>query len=145
MVKLPPLVAVPFGVVTEIGPVVAPAGTLAWISVPLVKRKSLEGVPLNVTEVAPVKFVPLITIGNVLTLAPVGVKPVIVGGPEAVPTETETSALRIAGGGGSGGGVCGQKPGVQSPLPCATTRTVYVPASITWNVYEKEVTLVFAP
>src|SRR2546422_11630385 len=71
------LVAVPPGVVTLSGPVVAPAGTVAWIAVAEVTVK-LVLTPLNVTAVAPVKFVPL-----VVTLAPtdplVGVKPVIVG------------------------------------------------------------------
>src|SRR2546428_13849850 len=71
------LVAVPSGVVTLSGPVVAPAGTVAWIAVAEVTVK-LALTPLNVTAVAPVKFVPLI-----VTLVPtgplVGVKPVIVG------------------------------------------------------------------
>jgi hypothetical protein len=76
-VKLLPLVAVPPGVVTLSGPVVAPAGTVAWIAVADVTVK-LAAVPLNVTDVAPVKFVPLI-----VTFVPsgplAGVKPEIVG------------------------------------------------------------------
>src|SRR2546426_11520292 len=71
------LVAVPPGVVTLSCPVVAPADTVAWIAVPEVTVK-LALTPLNVTAVAPVKFVPLI-----VTLVPtgplVGVKLVSVG------------------------------------------------------------------
>ena len=72
------LVAVPPGVVTLSGPVVAPVGTVAWIAVAEVTVK-LALNPLNVTDVAPVKLVPLI-----VTLVPtgplVGVKLVTVGG-----------------------------------------------------------------
>src|SRR2546427_13290492 len=77
-VKLLALLAVPAEVVTLIGPVVAPAGTLAVIVVaePTVK---LALVPLNSTAVAVVKFVPLI-----VTLVPTGplagAKLAIVGG-----------------------------------------------------------------
>jgi len=53
------LVAVPPGVVTLSGPVVAPAGTVAWIAVSEVTAK-LAPRPLNATAVAPVKLVPLI-------------------------------------------------------------------------------------
>src|SRR5207245_1511781 len=71
------LVAVPPGVVTLSGPVVAPAGTVARIAVSEVTVK-VALTPLNVTEVAPVSFVPLI-----VTLVPtgqlVGGKPVMVG------------------------------------------------------------------
>jgi hypothetical protein len=76
-VKLLVLLAVPKGVVTLSSPVVAPAGTVAWISAAEVTVK-LAPTVLKVTEVAPVKFVPLI-----VTLVPtdplVGEKPVIVG------------------------------------------------------------------
>ncbi len=76
-VKLLALVAVPPGAVTLSGPVVAPVGTVAWIDVAVVTVNVAE-VPLNVTAVAPVKFVPLI-----VTLVPtsplVGEKVVIVG------------------------------------------------------------------
>src|SRR5947208_4679450 len=77
-VKLLALLAVPSGVVTPIGPLVAPAGTVAVIVVaePTVK---LALVPLNSTALAPVKLVPLI-----VTLVPTGplpgVKLVMVGG-----------------------------------------------------------------
>ena len=71
------LVAVPPGVVTLSGPDVAPAGTVVWIAVSELTVK-LAFTPLNLTAVAPVKFVPLI-----VTLVPtgplVGVKLVIVG------------------------------------------------------------------
>jgi hypothetical protein len=48
----PELVAVPLGVVTEIGPVVAPFGTVAWSS-ESESTVNAAGVPLNLTEVAP--------------------------------------------------------------------------------------------
>src|SRR6185503_16026541 len=77
-VKLAALVAVPPGVVTLTGPVVAPAGTVAWIAEAEVTVKLAALTPLNRTAVAPVKFVPVI-----VTLVPtgplVGVKLVIVG------------------------------------------------------------------
>src|SRR5256885_10786787 len=72
------LVADPPGVVTLSRPVVAPAGTVAWIAVAELTVK-LALTPLNATAVAPVKFVPLM-----VTLIPtgplVGAKLVIVGG-----------------------------------------------------------------
>ena len=52
------LVAVPPGVVTARGPVVAAAGSVPWIAVAEVTVK-LALTPLKVTAVAPVKFVPL--------------------------------------------------------------------------------------
>src|SRR5438874_1418434 len=53
------LAPIPDGVVTEIGPVVAPGGTVAviWLSEFTVNPAAA---PLNVTEVAPVKALPLI-------------------------------------------------------------------------------------
>ena len=57
-VKLVELVPVPFGVWTEIVPVVAPAGTCAVMSVALFTTNVASEVPLNLTLVAPVKFVP---------------------------------------------------------------------------------------
>ena len=57
-VKLDTDVAVPFGVVTEIFPVDAPLGTVAAIWVELV-TVNVAAVPLNATEVAPMKFAPL--------------------------------------------------------------------------------------
>jgi len=50
---------VPFGVVTVIGPVVAPAGTVAVICVSESSVQLVAAVSLNLTEVAPVKLLPL--------------------------------------------------------------------------------------
>src|SRR5436853_5220832 len=76
--KLAALLAVPPGVVTLIGPLVAPAGTVAVIAVAEFTVK-LALVPLNSTAEAPVKLVPLM-----VTLVPTGplpgVKLEIVGG-----------------------------------------------------------------
>ena len=85
------LVAVPAGVVTATGPDVAPAGTVAWMAVAELTVK-LALVPLNVTAVAPLKFVPLID-----TLVPTGplegVKLVIAGsGPAGSPP---SHAMRV--------------------------------------------------
>src|SRR5438477_3960540 len=77
-VKLAALLAVPPGVVTLIGPLEAPAGTVAVIAVAEFTVK-LALVPLNSTAEAPVKLVPLM-----VTLVPTGplpgVKLEIVGG-----------------------------------------------------------------
>jgi hypothetical protein len=78
-VKLVVLVTEPAEVVTLIGPVVAPAGTVAVI---LVDETTLNIAvrPLKVTLVAPVKFVPVIE--TVVPTGPkVGVNEVIVGAP----------------------------------------------------------------
>ena len=53
------LFANPVGTVTVIGPLVAPIGTVAVIDVALLTVKA-AAVPLKLTEVAPVKFVPVI-------------------------------------------------------------------------------------
>ncbi|HVS31709.1 MAG TPA: hypothetical protein VMS98_09660 [Thermoanaerobaculia bacterium] len=78
------LVAAPAGVVTVIGPVVAPAGTVVEICVSLLTR-NVAVTPLNFTDVVPLKLLPLI-----LTDAPgaaaAGKNPLIVGGPEMVKT-----------------------------------------------------------
>jgi hypothetical protein len=78
-VKIEVLVAVPPGVVTLIVPVVAPVGTVTVICVPaLFTVNPVALTLLNFTEVAPVRFVPVIA-----TLVPtgpkVGVNDVIVG------------------------------------------------------------------
>lgn len=71
------LVAVPAGVVTAIGPVLAPLGTVALIDVSEM-TEYVATTPLNVTAVAPVKCVPVID--TVAPAAPlVGVKDEIVG------------------------------------------------------------------
>jgi hypothetical protein len=78
-VKLLGLVAVPAGVVTLIGPVVAPSGTTAVI---LVDEFTVDValMPLKVTPIGvPVKRVPVI-VTKVPTPPLVGVKPVTVGG-----------------------------------------------------------------
>ncbi|HMI52156.1 MAG TPA: hypothetical protein VK525_11625 [Candidatus Saccharimonadales bacterium] len=76
-VKVPAELVAPLGVVSEIFPVVAPAGTVAVICVALLTTK-VEEVPLNVSEVVPAKFVPVTT-----TLVPAvpdcGAKELIVG------------------------------------------------------------------
>src|ERR1044071_470068 len=99
MVKALELVPVPEGVVTEMVPVVAPAGTVAviWVS-ELIVNEAL--VPLNFTLVAPVNEAPLIT-----TIAPgaplVGLKLVILGMTEklaalvALPAEFTTVILPV--------------------------------------------------
>jgi hypothetical protein len=81
-VKFVELVAVPLGVVMEIGPVVAPEGTVALIRVAFCTVKVAE-TPLKRTAVAPVKFVPLI-LTEVPTGPLVGLNDVIVGAPVAV-------------------------------------------------------------
>jgi len=82
-VKLAALVAVPTPVLTEIGPVVAAAGTFTVMVVEETTVKTVVAMPLNLMAVAPVKLVPVI-----VTLAPmvplVGVKDVIVGAPAVV-------------------------------------------------------------
>ncbi len=80
-VKFVELVAVPLGVVTRIGPVVAPVGTATVILVPApftVKPGAFT--LLNETAVAPVKLVPLI-LTDVPTGPLVGLNDVIVGAP----------------------------------------------------------------
>jgi hypothetical protein len=77
------LVAVPPGVVTVILPSVAPVGTVAVIWVDEFTVNTVAATPLNLTAVAPVKFVPAITT-EVPTGPEVGVKLVIVG--TAAPT-----------------------------------------------------------
>jgi len=78
-VKSLSLLTVPFGVVTIILPVVAFVGTTAVIIVADTTVTVAEAVPLNVTAVVPVKFVPfIVTVSPYLPL--VGEKLVIVGG-----------------------------------------------------------------
>jgi hypothetical protein len=56
--KLALLVPVPAAVVTEIGPVVAPAGTVVMMFPGPTTVKGVAATPLNRTDVAPVKFAP---------------------------------------------------------------------------------------
>ena len=78
-VKLPLDVAVPPAVVTANVPLVVPAATTAVICVGALTVYDAAGVPLKLTAVAPLRFVPVI-----VTLAPmrpvVGVKLVTVTG-----------------------------------------------------------------
>src|SRR5579859_922778 len=71
------LVAVPPGVVTEMVPVVAPVGTVVEIWLASVTEKVADP-PLNLTPVAPVKFVP-VKVTVVPTCPLVGEKLVSVG------------------------------------------------------------------
>ena len=73
------LTAVPATVVTEIVPLVAPAGTIAVIDDDEVALNVRAVVPLNVTLVVVARFVPL-TVTLVPTLPEVGEKDVMVGG-----------------------------------------------------------------
>ena len=73
------LVAVPPPVTMEMGPVVAPLGTVVVICVSLSTVKVVWSTPLNATAVAPVKYVPVITT-VVPSMPPVGLKPPIRGG-----------------------------------------------------------------
>src|SRR5689334_24298167 len=75
--KLPVLVPVPPGPVTAIAPVVAPEGTVAVICVAEF-TVYVADVPLNVTDVAPVRFVPVI-VTDVPTTPLVGLNEVTVG------------------------------------------------------------------
>ena len=61
--KFAVLLAEPFGVVTVIGPDTALAGTVAVIVVGEFTVNAAAGTPPNVTAVAPVRFVPVMTIG----------------------------------------------------------------------------------
>jgi hypothetical protein len=77
-VKAEVLVPLPLGVVTEIGPLFARFGTVTSISVSDTTVNCFAMVPLNVTRVAPVKWLPVIA-----TTVPggplVGEKPLITG------------------------------------------------------------------
>ena len=96
-VKLVRLDPVPPGVVTLIGPVVAVAGTVTVIWVAEFTVNVVAATLLNVTEVAPVKFVP-VSVTDVPASPDVGVNDVIVGqvpppGTVKVPKESVPSAF----------------------------------------------------
>ena len=92
-VKLLALVAVPLGVVTLSAPLVAPAGTVATITVSEVTEK-LAPTVFNVTAVAPVKFAPLIV--TLLPTSPLaGVKLEIVGGLRWMVTDALAGAAEM--------------------------------------------------
>jgi hypothetical protein len=82
------LVAVPLGVVTAIGPDVAPAGTVAVTCVAEF-TENVAAVPLKVTAVAPVNPVPVI-VTDVPAAPLVGENDVIVGAPPAVTVKLVT-------------------------------------------------------
>lgn len=77
--KLNALVPVPNGLVTEIGPVVAPAGTVVVMVVSFTTVYVPCGVPLNETADAPVNNVPRM-VTAIPTEAAAGVTAVMVGG-----------------------------------------------------------------
>jgi hypothetical protein len=81
-VKFDELVAVPLGLVTVIGPVNAPEGTMAviWVDESIVK---VADVFLNLTSLTPVKFVPVI-VTDVATGPLAGENEAIVGAPGGV-------------------------------------------------------------
>jgi hypothetical protein len=81
-VKAVALVAVPPGVVTAIGPVVARAGTVAVILVSETTMK-VARVPLNLTAEAPVKPVPMM-VTDVPAVPLVGLNDVMVGSGDGV-------------------------------------------------------------
>ena len=78
-VKVAAEVTVPPGVVMDIGPDVAPGGTVAEIEVAEVSVTVAAAIPLKVTPVAPVRFVPVM-VTLTPTIPDAGVKLVIVGG-----------------------------------------------------------------
>jgi len=102
------LVPVPAGVVTAIGPVVAPPGTVAviWVAESTVKPAAA---PWKVTSVAPVKFTPVI-----VTLTPTcplgGVKELMAGAGTTVTvvvpsvTKVPAAALKSSGVGSTAAG-----------------------------------------
>jgi hypothetical protein len=93
--KLAALVAVPPGVTTEIGPLVAPAGTVVVICVAESTVKLEAVVPLNETEVAPVRLPPAIV--TVLPTGPlVGENELIDGPVETVTFADDVAELRTA-------------------------------------------------
>ena len=65
------------------GPVVAPTGTVAAMEVAEVRVTAVAATPLNLTDVAPPRFVP-VSVTLVPTAPESGVKLVIVGGPITV-------------------------------------------------------------
>ena len=83
--KLELLVAVPPGVVTVIGPVVAPIGTetVSCVAELTAISNALTATPLKATALAPSRFVPVMTTEVSVPPSP-GVKPAMVGVPEAV-------------------------------------------------------------
>ena len=94
--KLAALVAVPPGVVTLIGPLVAVADTVAVIAAPE-STWHAAATPLNRTDVAPVKPVPEIAT-RAPDSAPAGVKPPIAGLTRKVPALVPVPAAVVTAG-----------------------------------------------
>src|SRR5439155_14275775 len=128
--KLVALVAVPKAVVTVIGPVVAPVGTVAVICVPELTVNDAAGLPLNLTLNGPgPKFVPVIT--TLVPNPPVpGAKLVMVGWPSSlliVPTACASRKRALV-------GLCRSRKNVSSfslvasPLMVTFTVAVVLPA-----------------
>jgi len=119
-VKLVRLVPVPAGVVTAIGPVVAPLGTVAVICVAAFTVKVVAATPPKVTAVAPVKFAPRIV--TVVPTPPLG-------------GENE----EITGAGGGGGVAERVKEADRENVPaCAVTGIVNDPADAGDSVNEAD-------
>jgi hypothetical protein len=95
-VKVVALVAVPVGVTTLIGPVVAPTGTVAVILVAELTVKAVAGVPLNCTLEAAVRNVP-VSVTLVPTGPLIGVKLVRVGSPTSVRLTVTVADAEVAG------------------------------------------------
>ncbi len=91
--KLEALAAVPSGVVTLIGPVVAPAGTVALIDEEESAVKT-AGMPLNSTAVGSDKLDPLMVV-VVPTSPQPGKKPVIAGFGETALTAAAASSMPL--------------------------------------------------
>ena len=84
-VKLALLVPVPCADVALMGPVLAPAGTVAVAEVPAPVLYTVAAVPLKLTPVRPLRLVPVrVTLWPTVPL--VGAKLAIVGGPVTVAT-----------------------------------------------------------
>lgn len=79
-VKLPPDVITPPALITVIGPVVAPCGTVACNNVELRAKKENVGVPLNNTALAAPTLLPVMKTVEPIT-PELGAKPLIVGAP----------------------------------------------------------------
>ncbi len=84
---------VPEPLVTLIGPVVAPAGTVA-VSCESLTKLNVAEVPLNVTDVVPVKFTPLM-VTRVPAPPLVGVNDVMDGGLETMVTVKLAGVSRL--------------------------------------------------
>ena len=98
------LESVPLGLATSTVPVVAPAGTVVEIAVPVELTVNVAAMPLNVTPVAPVRSVP-----KILTVAPTLPEAVCVftNRPQTHgQAEDRAAALRAAGGIGAARGRC---------------------------------------